>query len=138
MKTLPVFVSLVFVSLVFAVDGFAQTPAQGPMQVAQAAGGASQGAVATGTTGHGRGAGCCGGGSGLFQHDYALAPLGRATPPREPGSALALWPRTSHKAFPRLPRCSRRTHYTTELAGQKIAAWIFPEEFFDDDPECQR
>ena len=51
MKTSPVFVSLVFVSLVFAVDGFAQTPAQGPMQVAQAAGGASQGAVPTGKTG---------------------------------------------------------------------------------------
>ncbi|HEY6720716.1 MAG TPA: hypothetical protein VI363_03675 [Burkholderiales bacterium] len=48
MKTLPVSVSLVFVSLVslaFAVDGFAQTtPAQAPIQIAQAAGGASQGA----------------------------------------------------------------------------------------------
>ena len=46
MKTLPV-----FVSLVFAGDGFAQTPAQGPMQVAQAAGGASQGAVPTPSSG---------------------------------------------------------------------------------------
>ncbi|HMH19322.1 MAG TPA: hypothetical protein VK572_14390 [Burkholderiales bacterium] len=53
MKTLPVSVSLVSVSLVFvslaslafAVDGFAQTaPAQGPIQVAQTVGGASQGA----------------------------------------------------------------------------------------------
>src|SRR5207247_6058385 len=51
-KTLPVFVSLVFASLVFAVDGFAQTPAQGPLQMAQAAGGASQGAgIPAGKTG---------------------------------------------------------------------------------------
>src|SRR6266705_2195866 len=51
-KTSPAFVSLVFVSLVFAVDGFAQTPAQGPMQMAQAAGGASQGAgIPAGKTG---------------------------------------------------------------------------------------
>ena len=46
-KTLPV----LFISLVFAVDGFAQTPAQGPMQMAQAAGGASQGAVPTASSG---------------------------------------------------------------------------------------
>jgi len=50
-KTLPVFVSLVLVSLVFAVDGLAQAPAQAPMQMAQAAGGASQGAVPTGSSG---------------------------------------------------------------------------------------
>lgn len=46
MKTLPV----LFVSLAFAVDGLAQTPAAGPkqppMQLAQAAGGAAQGAGA--------------------------------------------------------------------------------------------
>jgi hypothetical protein len=40
-KSLSVFVSLV--SLVFTIDGFAQTPAQGPIQLAQGAGGASQG-----------------------------------------------------------------------------------------------
>ena len=51
LKTLPVFVSLVFASLAFAADGFAQMPAQGPMQVAQAAGGASQGAVPTASSG---------------------------------------------------------------------------------------
>jgi hypothetical protein len=51
---LPVFFSrvsrvfLVFVSLVFAVDGLAQTPAEGPIQMAQAAGGASQGASLAG------------------------------------------------------------------------------------------
>jgi len=50
-KTLPVFVSLVFASLVFAVDGFAQTPPQGPIQMAQAAGGASQGTVPTASSG---------------------------------------------------------------------------------------
>jgi hypothetical protein len=45
-KSLPVFVSfVVLVSLVFAVDARAQTPAQGPIQMAQAAGGASQGAL---------------------------------------------------------------------------------------------
>jgi hypothetical protein len=48
-RTLPVFVSLV--SLVFAVDGFAQAPDQGPMQIAQAAGGASQGVVPTASSG---------------------------------------------------------------------------------------
>jgi len=49
-KTLPV----LFISLVFAVDGFAQTPARDPIQVAQAvgvtvgaAGGASQGVGAS-------------------------------------------------------------------------------------------
>src|SRR5256885_6245425 len=51
LKTLPVFVSLVFASLAFAPDGFAQTPAQGPIQVAQAAGGASQGAVPASSSG---------------------------------------------------------------------------------------
>lgn len=51
MKTLPVFVSLV--SLAFAVDGFAQTPAQGPIQLAQAAGGASPGAGAPAAAGSG-------------------------------------------------------------------------------------
>ena len=51
MKTLPLVVSLVFASLAFAADGFAQTSAQGPMQLAQAAGGASQGAVPTGSSG---------------------------------------------------------------------------------------
>src|SRR5204863_6645938 len=51
LKTLPVFVSLVFASLAFASDGFAQTPAQGPIQMAQAAGGASQGAVPTASSG---------------------------------------------------------------------------------------
>jgi hypothetical protein len=50
-KTLPVFVLLVFASLVFAIDGLAQAPAQGPMQMAQAAGGASQGAVPTASSG---------------------------------------------------------------------------------------
>jgi len=50
-KTLPVFVPLVFVSLVCAADGFAQTPAQAPMQMAQAAGCASQGAVPTASSG---------------------------------------------------------------------------------------
>jgi len=50
-RTLPVFVSLVFVSLVFAADGLAQMPAQGPTQVAQGAGGPSQGAVATSSSG---------------------------------------------------------------------------------------
>jgi hypothetical protein len=42
-KTLPV----LFISLVFAADGFAQTPARDPIQVAQAAGGASQGVGAS-------------------------------------------------------------------------------------------
>ena len=55
MKTLPVSVSLVsalLVSLAFAVDGFAQTtPAQGPIQIAQAAGGASQGAAPAAASG---------------------------------------------------------------------------------------
>src|SRR5205807_8715403 len=50
-RILPVFVSLVFVSLVFAADGLAQMPAQGPTQVAQGAGGPSQGAVATASSG---------------------------------------------------------------------------------------
>jgi len=50
-KTLPVFVSLVLVSLVFAADGFAQAPAQGPVQLAQAPGGASQGAVPPASSG---------------------------------------------------------------------------------------
>ena len=49
MKSLPVFVSLV--SLVFAVDGLAQTPGQGPIQVAQAPGGASQGALPAASSG---------------------------------------------------------------------------------------
>jgi hypothetical protein len=49
-KSLPVFVSLV--SLVFAVDGLAQTPAQGPIQLAQA-GGASQGALPAASSGAG-------------------------------------------------------------------------------------
>ena len=51
MKSLQVFVSLVLVSLVVAVDARAQTPAQGPIQMAQAAGGASQGAVPTASSG---------------------------------------------------------------------------------------
>ena len=41
MKTLPV----LFALLAFAVDGLAQTPYQPPMQVAQAPGGAAQGAT---------------------------------------------------------------------------------------------
>lgn len=49
MKTLPV----LLVSLAFAVDGLAQTPAEGskqaPMQLAQAAGGAAQGVGAPST-----------------------------------------------------------------------------------------
>ncbi len=48
-KSLPVFVSLVL--LVFAIDGFAQEPAQGPIQLAQAAGGASPGAGAPAAAG---------------------------------------------------------------------------------------
>ena len=48
MKTFPVLVSLV--SLVFATNGLAQTPAQRPIQLAQA-GGASQGALPKASTG---------------------------------------------------------------------------------------
>src|SRR4029077_17001714 len=50
-KILPVFVSLVLVSPVFAADGFAQAPAQGPVQLAQAPRGAPQGAVAAAPSG---------------------------------------------------------------------------------------